>query len=68
MTAVGHEETLYQALQRQLEGEAERNQSANTGVLIATSGNATKQLKVKQDVRIVTRAMKNAEAAIKQIV
>lgn len=66
-TAVGHEGTLYQALQRQLEGEAERNQLANTGVLKATSGNATKRLKIKQDARVVTRASKNAEAAIKQI-
>lgn len=66
-TAVGHEGTLHQALQRQLEGEAERNQLANTGVLKATSGNATKRLKIKQDARVVTRASKNAEAAIKQI-
>lgn len=66
-TAVGHEGTLHQALQRQLEGEAKRNQLANTGVLKATSGNATKRLKIKDDARVVTLASKNAEAAIKQI-
>ena len=66
-TAVEQEGTLHQALQHQLGGEAERNQLANIGVLKATSGNATKRLKIRQDTRVATRASKNAEAAIKQI-
>lgn len=66
-TAVGHERILHQALQRQLEGEAERSQLANLGVLKATSGNAIKWLKIRQKTRLATPASKNAEAAIKQI-
>ena len=62
-------EALHQNRQvaRQLELEAERNQSVNPGVLKATSGNAAKRLKVRQETRATTRAGKSAEAAIKQI-
>ncbi len=62
-------EALRQTLQiaRQLEVETEINQSANLGVLKATSGNATKRLKIRQETRVTTRAGKSAEAAIKQI-
>ena len=62
-------EALHQNRQvaRQLELEAERNQSVNLGVLKATSGNAAKRLKVRQETRATTRAGKSAEAAIKQI-
>lgn len=43
-TAVGYEhETPQQALQRQLEAEAERNESGNLGVLKATSGDEGKR-------------------------
>ena len=66
----GHEhDVLHQALQiaRQLELESERNQSANLGVLKATSGNATKRLKMRQETRAATRTTKTAEAAMKQI-
>ena len=62
-------EALRQTLQiaRQLELETEIIQSANLGVLKATSGNATKSLKMRQETRVTTRAGKSAEAAIKQI-
>ena len=62
-------EALHQNRQvaRQLELEAERNQSVNLGVLKATSGNAAKRLKVRQETRATTKAEKSAEAAIKQI-
>lgn len=66
-TEVEHKKTLHQALQRQLKGEAERNQLANTGVLKTTSRNAIKRVKIKQDARVATRASKNAQTAIKQI-
>ena len=69
-TAGGQEhEALHQNRQitRQLELEAEKNQSVNPGVLKATSGNAAKRLKVRQETCATTRAGKSAEAAIKQI-
>lgn len=69
-TAGGQEhEALHQNRQiaRQLELEAERNQSVISGVLKANSGNAAKRLKVRQEARATTRAGKSAEAAIKQI-
>lgn len=40
---------------------------ANIRVLKATSGNAVKRLKIRQDTRVASRASKNAEATIKQI-
>lgn len=60
---------LRQALQiaRQLELELERNQLANHRILKATSGNATKQLKMRQETHVATRVTKSAEAAMKQI-
>lgn len=67
-TTFGHERILHQALQRQfIEGKGERSQLANVRVLKATSGNAVKRLKIRQDTRVATRASKNAEATIKQI-
>ena len=59
----------HQAMQiaRQLGAESERSQSGNVGVLRATSGNAAKRLKNRQETRVTTRAGKIAEAAIKQI-
>ena len=67
-TAVeGEHETPQQTLQHQFEVEARRNQSENLEVLKATSGNAAKRLKNRQETRVATRASKNAEAAIKQI-
>lgn len=65
-TPGGHAyEAMSQAGQtmRQMEGELERNQAGNAGVLKATSGNATKRLKMRQETRITTRAGKSAEAA-----
>lgn len=44
--------------------ESERNRLA--GVLRATSGNATKRLKMGQETRVTTRAGKSAEAAIER--
>ena len=51
----------------QSELEIERNQLGNTGVFKATSGNAAKRWKMRQETRATTRAGKSAEAAIKQI-
>lgn len=39
----------------------------NAGVLKSTSGNVAKQLKMKQETRVTTRAGKTAEAAVKQM-
>ncbi len=52
---------------RQLGLEIARNQLGNPGVLKATSGNAGKRLKIRQETRAATRAGKSAEAAIKQL-
>ena len=52
---------------RHLELEIEGNQLGNPGVLRATSGNAAKRWKMRQETRAATRAGKSAEAAIKQI-
>lgn len=52
---------------RQLELEIEKNQLGNPGVLKATSGNAAKRWKMRQETQTTTRAGKSAEAAIKQI-
>ena len=41
---------------RQLELEAKRNQLVNPGVLKAISENAAKRLKVRQEIRAMTRA------------
>lgn len=60
-------EALHREISRQLGVEVERNQSVNLGVLKATSGNATKRLKMRQETLGTTRASKSAEAAIKQI-
>ena len=59
----------HQAMQiaRQLGAESKGSQSGNVGVLRATSGNAAKRLKNRQESRVTTRAGKTAEAAIKQI-
>lgn len=48
----------------QSELETERNELGNPGVLKATSGNAAKRWKMRQETRATT---KSAEAAIKQI-
>lgn len=69
-TAGGQEhQAQHQAMQiaRQLGAESERSQPRNVGVLRATSGNAAKLLKNRQETRVTTRAGKTAEAAIKQI-
>ncbi len=52
---------------RQLMLEMEKNQLGTPGILRATSGNAGKQLKMRQETRAMTRAGKSAEAAIKSI-
>lgn len=68
--AEGHEyEALSQTGQivRQLGTETERSQSVNLGVLKATSGNAAKWLRMRQEARVTAKAGKPAEAAIKQI-
>lgn len=45
----------------------EENQLGTSGVLRATSGNAGKRFKMRQEPQATTRAGKSAEAAIKQI-
>lgn len=57
----------HQTSQHWFEIGAGKNLSESRGVLKATSGNAAKRLKSRQETRIATRASKNAEAAIKQI-
>ncbi len=52
---------------RQLMLEMEKNQLGTPGILRATSGNAGKRLKMRQETRATTRARKSAEAAIKSI-
>ena len=49
---------------RQLMLEMEKNQLGTPGILRATSGNAAKRLKMRQEMRATTRAGKSAEAAI----
>lgn len=51
----------------QPELETEEIGLGNLGVLKATSGNAAKRWKMRQETRATTRAGKSAEAAIKQI-
>ena len=69
VTTRGHE---YEAasqngqMMRQLEAESKKNRLRSAGVLKATSGNAAKRLRVRQETR-VTRAGKTAEAAVKEI-
>ncbi len=65
----GQDQAQHQALQiaRQLEVESERNQLRKAVVLQATSGNAVKRLKNRQELRVTIRAGRTAEAAIKQI-
>lgn len=60
-------EAINQARQtiRQMEEELERNRSGNAGILKATSGNAKKRLKMRQETRIITRAGKSTEVAMK---
>ena len=65
-TAVGHEGTLHQALQRQLEGEAERNLLANIRVLKA-KWECDKTAEDQARHAGSHSGSKNAEAAIKQI-
>ena len=68
-TTRGHE---YEAasqngqMMRQLEAESKKSRLRSAGVLKATSGNAAKRLRVRQETR-VTRAGKTAEAAVKEI-
>ena len=47
--------------------EMNKNQLGTPGVLRATSGNAGKQLKMRQETRATTKAGKSAEAGINQI-
>lgn len=47
--------------------EEQRNQLVSLGVLKATSGNAAKRLRMRQETRTTARSSKTAEAAIKQI-
>ena len=63
----GQEQSQSPQITRQLELEAERNQLGNPGVLKATSGNAAKRWKMRQETRATTRVGKSAEAAIKQM-
>ena len=69
-TTGGHE---YEAasqngqMTRQEEVGLERSQLGNAGVLKATSGNAAKRLRMRQETRVITRAGKTAEAAGKQL-
>lgn len=65
----GQDQAQHQGLQiaRQLGVESERNQLGKAGVLQATSGNAVKRLKNRQESRVTTRAGRTAKAAIKQI-
>lgn len=43
----------------QLEAESERSQLGSLGVLRATSGNAAKRLKMRQETRVTTRGGQN---------
>lgn len=52
---------------RRLELGVGGNRSGNTAVLKATSGNAAKWVKVRQEARVTIRAGKTAEAAVKHI-
>lgn len=52
---------------RQLMLEMEKSQLGTPGVLRATSGNAGKRLKLRQETRATSRAGKSAEATIKNI-
>lgn len=51
----------------QSEIKEQGNYLISLGVLKATSGNAAKQLKIRQKMRTMARSSKTAEAAIKQI-
>ena len=47
--------------------EGQRNQLVSLGVLKATSGNAAKRLRTRQETRTTAKWSKTAEATIKQI-
>ena len=69
-TLGGHEyEALSQTgqIMHQSERNLKRDWVGHAGVFRTTSGNAPKQLKLRQEVRVTTKAGKSAEAVIKQI-